>query len=185
MPDMRNEAKAEEQDIEQERAHSEARLEPVAVLKRRVRELLPALVPAIALGQSATVREAINLMREKQLSCVLVVERGHLVGVFTEHDVVIKVAATPLDVDRMPLRDVMRPDPECLHLDDALVDALHQMHLGEYRHIPVVDEQGRPTALVSMSAIVNALMASFPQEMLNLPPTPAHSAEHAPAAEGA
>jgi CBS domain-containing protein len=116
---------------------------------------------------------------------VLVVEQGQLVGVLTERDVVTKVAGAPLDVDRMPLRDVMRPGPDCLRLDDTLVDALHQMHLGDYRHVPVVDEQGRPTALVPMSTIVDLLMASLPQDLMNLPPSPAHSADRAPAPEGA
>ena len=80
MQEMRDEAKAEEQQIAQERAYSAARLEPVAVLKRQLRELLPTFPPAVALGHQATVREAINLMREHQVSCVLVVERGQLVG---------------------------------------------------------------------------------------------------------
>jgi len=185
MRHMQNEAKAEEAHIAQERAHAEARLEPVAVLKRRLRELLPTLPPAVALGPRATVREALDLMREQQLSCVLVVEHGWLVGVFTERDVVTTVAGAPLEVDRVLLRDVMRPEPECLQLDDALLDALHQMYLGDYRHIPVVDEQGRPTALVSMQALVGALIEACPQEFLNLPPTPAHSAEQAPNPEGA
>jgi CBS domain-containing protein len=185
MREMQNEAKAEEQQIAQERAHSAARLEPVTVLQRRLRELLPTLPPAVALGHQATVHEAIDLMREHQVSCVLVVERGQLVGVLTERDVVAKVAATPLEVDRVPLRDIMRPDPDCLRLDDTLSDALHQMHLGDYRHVPVMDEEGRPTALVSVQMIVSALLASFPQELLNLPPTPAHSAEKAPTPEGA
>jgi CBS domain-containing protein len=185
MREMQNEVKAEEQQIAHERAHAAARLEPVAVLKRQLRELLPTLPPAVALGHQATVREAIDLMREHQVSCVLVVERGQLVGVLTERDVVTKVAATPLEVDRVPLREVMRPDPDCLRLDDALLDALHQMSLGDSRHIPVLDEQGRPTAMVSMQTIISALLASFPQELLNLPPTPAHSAENALRPEGA
>jgi CBS domain-containing protein len=185
MREMRDEAKAEEQKIAQERAHAAARLEPVAVLKMRLRELLPILPPAVALGHQATVREAIDLMRDKQLSCVLVVEQGQLVGVLTERDIVTKIAATAFEVDRVPLQDVMRPDPDCLQLDDVLMDALHQMYLGDYRHVPVVDEQGRPIALVSMQVIVSNLMASLPQELLNLPPTPAHSAENAPTPEGA
>lgn len=182
MREMRDEAKAEEQKITQERAHSDARLESVAVLKRRIREL-PTLPPAVALGYSATVRDAIEVMRQKQLSCVLVVEHGQLVGVFTERDVVTKVAAAPLDVDHVQLRDVMQPDPECLQLDDELVYALHLMNRGAYRHVPVVDEQRRPTALVSMQAIMDALVAAFPQELLNLPPSPAHAI--APTPEGA
>lgn len=182
MREMREETKAEEQQIMQERAHSDARLESVAVLKRPIRELLP-LPPAVALGHWATVRDAIEVMRQKQLSCVLVVEHGQLVGVFTERDVLTRVAATPLDVDQVLLRDIMQPDPECLQLDDELVYALHQMNRGAYRHVPVIDEQRRPTALVSMQAIIDYLVASFPQDLLNLPPSPTHAI--APTPEGA
>jgi predicted transcriptional regulator len=169
MEEMREETQAEEPQIEQERAHSATRLGALAVLQQRIREVLPTLSPAV--------------MREKQLSCVLVVERGQLVGVFTERDVVTKVAATPLDVDHVPLRDVMQPDPECLQLDDELIYALHQMLHGAYRHVPVVDEQRRPTALVSLQAIIDALVAAFPHELLNLPPSAAHAI--APRPEGA
>jgi CBS domain-containing protein len=185
MRDMQNESQAEEQQIQQEREHAEGRLEPIAGLQRRLRELLPTLPTAVALGQRATVREALHLMREKQLSCVLVVEHGQLVGIFTEREVVTTVAGAPRADDQMPLREVMRPDPDCVQLDDTLMDAVHQMHLGAYRHVPVVDDQGRPTALVSMQVIVDALVTAFPQELHNRPPTPAHSADKAPAPEGA
>jgi CBS domain-containing protein len=183
MEAMREETQAEEPQIGQERAQSEARLGSLAVLQRRIRELLPTLPAAVALGHQAPVRDAIEVMRQKQLSCVLVVERGQLVGVFTERDVVTKVAGTPLDVDHVPLRDVMQPDPECLQLDDELVYALHQMLRGAYRHVPVVDEQRRPTALVSLQTIIDELVAAFPHELLNLPPSPAHAI--APTPEGA
>ena len=185
MQEMRDEAKAEEQQIAEEREHSEARLESVAILKRRVRELLSTLPLTAALEDGATVREALESMRDYQLSCVLVVEQDQLVGIFTERDVVATVASASLDIDHVLLRNVMRPDPECLGLDDTLVDALHQMAVGEYRHVPVVDEQGRPTALVSMQAIVDTLLATLPQELLNRPPTPAHSDATAPTREGA
>jgi CBS domain-containing protein len=183
MEEMREETQAEEHQIGHERAQSEARLASLAMLQRRMRELLPTLPPAVALGHQAPVRDALDLMRQKHLSCVLVVEHGQLVGVFTERDVVTKVAAMPLDVDHVPLRDVMAPDPECLQLDDTLVYALYQMHHGASRHVPVVDEQRRPTALVSMQEIIDELVAAFPQELLNLPPSPAHTI--APAPDGA
>ena len=78
MREMREEAKAEEQKITQERAHSDVRLESVVVLQQRIRDM-PVLPPAVALGHQATVRDAIEVMRQKQLSCVLVVEHGQLV----------------------------------------------------------------------------------------------------------
>ena len=77
----------------------------------------------------------------------------------------------------------MQPNPECLQLDDALVYAFHLMQRGAYRHVPVVDAQRRPTALVSMQAIRDELVAALPQELLNLPPSPAHAI--APTPEGA
>jgi len=185
MQEMGNEVKAEEQKIAQEREHYETRLEPVAVLRQRVRELLPTLPTTVALGHGATVREALDIMRDQQLSCVLVVEQGQLVGIFTERDVVTTVASALLDIDHVLLQDVMRPNPECLVLDDTLMDVLHQMSVGEYRHVPVVDEQGQPTALVSMQTIFDTLMAAFPQELLNRPPIPAQSDAIAPTREGA
>ena len=177
---MREETQAEEPQIMQERAQSDARLESVAVLKEPIRALLP-LPPAVALGYRTTVRDAIEIMRQKQLSCVLVVEHGQLVGVFTERDVLTHVAATALDVDQVLLQDVMQSDPECLQLDDELVYALHQMLRGAYRHVPVVDEQRRPTALVSLQTIIDELVTAFPHDLLNLPPSPAHAIAPTPA----
>jgi hypothetical protein len=55
MEAMREETQAEEPHIGQERAHSAAHLGPLAVLQRHIRELLPTLPPAVALGHQAPV----------------------------------------------------------------------------------------------------------------------------------
>lgn len=185
MQEMRDEAKAEEQQIMQERDQSEARLEPVSVLKRQVQDLISTLPPTVTLGRQATVREALKIMRDQELSCVLVEDQGQLAGIFTERDVVTTVASASHDLDRVPLQEVMQPAPDCLGLEDTLLEALHQMAIGEFRHVPVVNEQGQPTALVSMQAIVETLTSAFPQEILNRPPTPEQSDATAPTREGA
>jgi len=130
-----------------------------------IRELLPPYPPPWRWG---TTRRAGRPRAHAAETAQLCAGRGarQLVGVLTERDVVTKVVATPLDVDHVPLREVMQPDPECLHLDDALVYAFHQMHRGAYRHVPCVDAQRRPTALVSIQAIIDELVAAFPQELL-------------------
>ena len=68
----------------------------------------------------------------------------------------------------------MHSAPDTLGMEDELVYALHQMGLGEYRPLPVVDDQRRPIALVSMQAIIAYLLTLFPQEGFNFPPSPAH-----------
>jgi CBS domain-containing protein len=151
----------------------ELRLE-TALFRRHLRDL-PTLQPALTLEQSATVREALEVMKQAQRGCVLVVDHGQMVGVFTEWDVLTKVAGQAVDVDHTLVRAYMTPDPTCLALDDELVYVLNQMSLGGYRYIPLVDEQGQPTAFVSMEDIVEYLVDRFPQAILNLPPDPAHS----------
>lgn len=181
MQDMREADQAEEQQIAQERTHAEGHLE-ARVLHRPIREL-PTLQPAITLERSATVRDAVKAMQQAQMSCVLVVDQGRLAGIFTEWDVVTKVVAQEIDVDHVQMQEVMHPHPDSLGMEDELVYALHQMSLGEYRPLPVVDDQRRPIALVSMQDIIGYLLALFPQEGFNFPPSPAHRI--APARDGA
>ena len=89
MEEMREETQAEEPQIAGTPTAQRA-WGPLPCMQRHIRELLPTLPPAVALGHQAPVRDAIAVMRQKQLSCVLVVEHGQLVGVFTERDVVTK-----------------------------------------------------------------------------------------------
>lgn len=145
-----------------------------ALLRRHLREL-STLQPACTLEQSATVRDAMTLMQQARSSCVMVLDHGHLVGVFTERDVLTRVASQGMDVDRTPVRVCMTPHPTCLSPDDELVYALHEMSLSGFRHIPLLNEQKRPIALVSMETIVAYLVERFPQAIWNLPPSPAHS----------
>jgi CBS domain-containing protein len=167
----------EEEQIAQERAFDEER-----VLQRPIRTL-PTLQPPITCERDATVRQVIEIMQRERTECVLVVDLGRLVGVFTERDVLTKVAARGVDIDRLRIGTLMTPNPDCLSMDHELAYALNQMSIGEYRHVPLVDDHGRPTGVVSMRHIVDYLVHMFPQDVLNLPPSPAHGI--APHPEGA
>jgi CBS domain-containing protein len=46
------------------------------------------------------------------------------------------------------------------------------MHVGGYRHVPLVDEAGRPVGVISVKDIVSFLVELFPAAVLNLPPDP-------------
>ncbi|MGZ0171150.1 MAG: CBS domain-containing protein, partial [Planctomycetales bacterium] len=67
------------------------------------------------------------------------------------------------------------PDPQALRSTDELVYALNLMSVGGYRHVPIVDETGRPVAVVSMRDIVEHIVSQFPDEVLKLPPSPDRS----------
>lgn len=92
------------------------------------------------LAPTATVRQACKLMAERGIGAVLVTEaNGKLAGIFTERDLVKRVAAPGLDVETTRLAEVMTPMPETMTPDDPAVVALRRMRDGGFRHMPIVD----------------------------------------------
>jgi CBS domain-containing protein len=162
----------EEELIAEERAIEAARL-GTAITKRPIRKL-PTLRPPVCVEPAANVRYAINAMNEHRTGCVLVAEDARLLGIFTERDVLNKVVAQGADIDTTTVAEVMTSDPECLTLDDGIAYALNMMSVGGFRHIPLVDAAHCPTGIVAMRDIVDFIVDLFPEEVLNLPPSPAH-----------
>lgn len=162
----------EEELIAEERAIDAARL-GAAITKRAIRKL-STLRPPVCVAPSESLREAVLAMNEHRTGCVLVVREGRLVGVFTERDVLTKVIGREIDLDGVEVGMLMTPDPECLTLDDGIAYALNLMSVGGFRHIPLIDAEQRPTGVVSMRDVVDYIVDTFPEAVLNLPPSPAH-----------
>jgi len=139
--------------------------------QRMIREPIRRLEPRapLSLAPSAPVVEAIRLMREHRIGCVLVVDNERLVGILTERDLLLKLE----QADRArPLREFMTPDPEVLSPDDPIVYALNKMSVGGFRHVPLVDAEGRPVGVVSVKDIVDYIVDFFPNDVLTVPPDP-------------
>jgi CBS domain-containing protein len=98
--------------------------------------------------------EAIERMRRDGIDCLLVIEGGALVGIFTDRDAILKVGTT-VD-DPRPLRQVMTPDPVALRHDDRVAVAIHKMAVGGFRHLPIVDGD-TPIAVVSAKDVFRHL----------------------------
>jgi CBS domain-containing protein len=84
------------------------------------------------------------------------VENGKLVGIFTERDVLDRLAGEEVDLARLPVQVVMTPKPQYLGEDDALAFAVHRMAVGHYRHIPVLRD-GHPIGFVSIRGVLKFL----------------------------
>ena len=137
--------------------------EPISVLP---------FVPPISVARGVTVAEAVRLMQENHVGCVLVEEAGRLVGIFTERDVLNKMMGSARDPAQTAVETVMTADPEALPVDAAISFALNLMSEGGFRHLPLVDEARRPVGMLSVKHIVNYLAELFPEEVLNLTPRP-------------
>ncbi len=114
----------------------------------------------------------IEAMQRGDRGTVLVVETGKLVGIFTERDVLMKVAGHPVDLTQSKVRDFMTPNPVTLPADSAVAYALNRMVLEGFRHIPLVDDDNRPVAEVSMRNLIEYLSDFFNRDVVNLPPVP-------------
>jgi CBS domain-containing protein len=145
-----------------------------AIDSRAIREPLRLLNPRSpqCVEPTASLHDAIAIMREHHIGCVLVVEAERLVGILTERDLLLKDEATRLS---SPVSSLMTPDPETLELDDPIVWALNRMSVGGYRHVPLIDREGRPVGILSVKDIVHYLVAMFPNEVLTLPPDPSRA----------
>jgi CBS domain-containing protein len=136
-------------------------------LRQPIRVLGPR--PPLITTAEAPLREAVQLMREHRVGCVLVVAGARLIGIVTERDLLLKLEDTDLS---RPVRDLMTPDPEVLSADDPIAYALNRMADGGYRHLPLVDAEGRPTGIVSVKDVVNYLADCFPLAVFTVPASP-------------
>ena len=64
----------------------------------------------------------------------------------------------------------MTPDPETVAPRDPIRLAVRKMKAGGHRHLPVVDEAGRPVGIVSVKGVVQYLVEHYPAAVYNQPP---------------
>jgi CBS domain-containing protein len=118
-----------------------------------------------------TVGEAVQLMKEYRVGCVLVGDRGQLVGIFTERDLMRRVLAAGRPLS-LAVGECMTPNPVAVHPKESVAGAIRRMEEGGYRHLPVVDDAGKPVGVLSVKRIVHYLVEHFPALVYNLPPDP-------------
>jgi len=131
------------------------------------------LAPAepVCLRDTATVTEAADRMVQARQAAVLIVDAGgRLTGIFTERDLLTRVIGRGLDPKGTALSAVMTPNPEVLSLRDRVAYAVHCMSVAGYRTVPLVDADGKPIAIVTVSDVIRWLATLFPTTVLNLPP---------------
>jgi CBS domain-containing protein len=86
-----------------------------------------------------SVRAACRLMAEHQCGSVLVTERGRLLGIFTQGDLVRRVLAPGRDPNLTLLVEVMTADPDTIRPRESVDEAIRWMDEYGYRHLPVID----------------------------------------------
>ncbi len=116
--------------------------------------------PAIvSVDQSAMIHETIELMNTKSVSAVVLTAAGKPSGIFTERDVLKRVATKEINVKQTPIEQVMTA-PVITMPQSALVgDVLVEMSRRDIRNMPVSGDGGELTGIVSMPEILQYAQA--------------------------
>ncbi|HET8539107.1 MAG TPA: CBS domain-containing protein [Anaeromyxobacter sp.] len=139
---------------------------------------------AVTVPPDAPVARAVDLMRKRKASAVLVVDRTRarrLLGIFTERDLVER-ALPARGWARARVDRFMTRAPEALRARDSVAYGVNKMSVGGFRHVPIVDDAGRPAGILSARDVLDFVVELCPEELLNLPPEP--ELEVHPRAEG-
>lgn len=124
------------------------------LMEQPVRVLKPAT--PISVQSKTTVRDVIRTMTDKKIGCVLVLRDADLVGIFTERDVLMKIAGRESEMGNAAVGDWMTPNPATIDFDDSIGFAIHKMDVGGYRHLPALQD-GRPRGIVSVRDVIRYL----------------------------
>ena len=134
--------------------------ETTAVQDRLIEDTIAALNPnpPITIEGSASLAKAIRQMNKHHIGCLLVTDaQDRLVGIFTEKDVLHRVVGLVADLETAVIADYMTPDPIALAAHLPIAQALHEMHVHGFRHLPLVDDEHRPEGIVSFRDVVHHL----------------------------
>ncbi|MGH9463818.1 MAG: CBS domain-containing protein [Vicinamibacteria bacterium] len=113
-----------------------------------------ASVPAAVVTTQSTVIDAVKRMGEKSVGAVAVLNKGKLVGIFTERDVMMRVVLEGRDPKTTTLSEVMTKDVVTVGRDMSYGEALRLMVERHFRHLPVLGSDGQVLGILSVRNVL-------------------------------
>ena len=107
---------------------------------------------------SMTAYEALEIMADKNVGALLVVEGGKLVGIFSERDYARKVILKGKSSKSTEVRELMTSPPICIEPEKSIHECMVLMTKNHIRHVPVSDPRGL-MGVVSIGDIVNSIIS--------------------------
>jgi len=127
-----------------------------------------ASVPPATVAPSATVLEAVEVMAEHAVGAVGVVDGGHLLGIFTERDVMLRVVLRNRQARDTRVGDVMTSPVETIKDESGEEDALVHMVERHVRHLPIVNSKGELSGMLSVRNLLEHRVDELARELHSL-----------------
>jgi len=122
-----------------------------------------------AVSLEASVAEAIHKMLDHHVGAVAVVDDQYRVaGIFTERDVLRKLALSHMDPQSTAVRDLMTTPVEMATRSTGAGEALSTMLEHHFRHLPVVDDDGKLLGVLSIRNLLEWQVDDLSHELDSL-----------------
>jgi CBS domain-containing protein len=112
-----------------------------------------------SIASNSMVFDAIQLMADKNVGALPVVDNGQLVGMISERDYTRKVSLRGKSSKDTPVRDIMTPDPVTVDVTDSVSECMRVMTDSRIRHLPVMDRK-KMIGLVSIGDLVRGIISA-------------------------
>jgi len=114
----------------------------------------------------ATAEDAIRAMLDRRVGAVAVVdENTRVAGIFTERDVLRRLSLSGREPAQSPIREVMTTPVEMATLDTTPGQALATMVERHYRHLPIVDDDGKLLGMLSIRNVLQTRIDTLTRQL--------------------
>ncbi len=124
-----------------------------------------------------SVQDVVQQMQVSNSNCAFVMDNDALVGIFTDRDVLQKVA-THNELWSQPVSNVMTPDPVVARSDYSIATALKLMDEHHVRNLPVLTPEGSVAGNFTHHAFMRYLADYFPTDIYNRPSEARRTTRH-------
>ena len=113
----------------------------------------------------ASVKDVLAAMNEQHCHNALILRGGKLAGIFTDRDVLMKIADNPETLDK-PVSDFMTAEVVTISKAATAADALALMSIKHIRNVPVVEDDGSVVGNFTHFSVLDFLAEKFPDVAL-------------------
>ena len=112
--------------------------------------------PAISIEQDDTVFDASMIYKQKHVGCLIVTDKGDVVGVLTERDIIERSICLDRNPRETNVREIMTPDVITIQELDTLQKAADVMMKNRIKKLPVIKDD-TVVGIITASDIVRVL----------------------------
>ena len=112
-----------------------------------------------SISKEAMVFDAIQLMADKNIGALLVIEAGKLVGILTERDYTRKIALKGKSSKQTPVKEILSGEVIHVSPDHTVEDCMRLMTDHRVRHLPVLEGE-KVGGIISIGDLVNWIISA-------------------------